>query len=61
MKVKLKVKRTNPDTGTSDYREYETDAAENVTVLDALSTWRMSTPTTSAPSRGRWRIDPRAD
>lgn len=36
MKVKLKVKRTNSETGQSGYSKYEIDAAENVTLLDAL-------------------------
>jgi succinate dehydrogenase / fumarate reductase iron-sulfur subunit len=36
MKVKLKVKRTNSDTGATSYSKYEIDAAENVTLLDAL-------------------------
>jgi len=36
MKVKLKVKRTNPETGQSGYSQYEIDAADNVTLLDAL-------------------------
>ena len=36
MKVKLSVKRTNPETGQSGYSKYEIDAAENVTLLDAL-------------------------
>ena len=36
MKVKLNVKRTNPDTGQTGYSKYEIDAAENVTLLDAL-------------------------
>ncbi len=37
MKVKLKVKRTNTDDGPAgDYSTYEIDAADNVTLLDAL-------------------------
>lgn len=36
MKVKLKVKRTNPETGETGYSKYEIEAAENVTLLDAL-------------------------
>ena len=36
MKVKLSVKRTNSETGQSGYSKYEIDAAENVTLLDAL-------------------------
>jgi succinate dehydrogenase / fumarate reductase iron-sulfur subunit len=36
MKVKLKVKRTNPETGATGYTRYEIDAPENVTLLDAL-------------------------
>ena len=36
MKVKLKVKRTNAETGETGYSKYEIDAPENVTLLDAL-------------------------
>jgi succinate dehydrogenase / fumarate reductase iron-sulfur subunit len=36
MKVKLKVKRTDGETGSTGYSAYEIDAADNVTVLDAL-------------------------
>ena len=36
MKVKLKVKRTNPETGEESYSRYEIDAETSVTLLDAL-------------------------
>lgn len=36
MKVKLKVKRTNPQTGDSSYSQYEIDAERSATLLDAL-------------------------
>jgi succinate dehydrogenase / fumarate reductase iron-sulfur subunit len=36
MKVKLKVKRTNPETGAASYSRYEIDAERSVTLLDAL-------------------------
>src|SRR5689334_884692 len=36
MKVKLNVKRTNSETGETGYSKYEIEAAENVTLLDAL-------------------------
>lgn len=36
MKVKLKVKRTDPETGESRYSRYEIDAEQSVTLLDAL-------------------------
>jgi succinate dehydrogenase / fumarate reductase iron-sulfur subunit len=36
MKVKLRVKRTNPETGASSYSRYEIDAERSVTLLDAL-------------------------
>jgi len=36
MKVKLKVKRTNGQTGDAEYSRYEIDAADNATLLDAL-------------------------
>lgn len=36
MKVKLKVKRTNPETGESSYSRYEIEAERSVTLLDAL-------------------------
>jgi len=36
MKVKLKVKRTDPETGKAGYSQYEIDAPESTTLLDAL-------------------------
>ncbi len=36
MKVKLKVKRTDGETGATSYSKYEIEAADNVTLLDAL-------------------------
>ena len=36
MKVKLKVKRTNPETGDNSYSRYEIEAEKSVTLLDAL-------------------------
>jgi succinate dehydrogenase / fumarate reductase iron-sulfur subunit len=36
MKVKLKVKRTNPETGAGGYSAYEIDTVESATLLDAL-------------------------
>ncbi len=36
MKVKLKVKRTNPETGDNSYSRYEIEADKSVTLLDAL-------------------------
>ena len=36
MKVKLKVKRTDPESGTSGYSQYTIDAPESTTLLDAL-------------------------
>lgn len=36
MKVKLKVKRVDPETGKSGYSNYEIDAPESTTLLDAL-------------------------
>ncbi|HYM16105.1 MAG TPA: succinate dehydrogenase iron-sulfur subunit [Dehalococcoidia bacterium] len=36
MKVKLKVKRTDPDTGNTGYSQYAIDAPESTTLLDAL-------------------------
>ncbi len=36
MKVKLKVKRTDPESGQSSYSQYQIDAPESTTLLDAL-------------------------
>jgi succinate dehydrogenase / fumarate reductase iron-sulfur subunit len=36
MKVKLKVKRTNGETGEAAFSKYEIDMADNATLLDAL-------------------------
>ena len=36
MKVKLNVKRTNPETGDSSYTRYEIDAERSVTLLDTI-------------------------
>ncbi len=36
MKVKLRVKRTDGETGATAYSKYEIDAADNATLLDAL-------------------------
>ncbi len=36
MKVKLKVKRSNPETGDSSYSKYEIETENSVTLLDAL-------------------------
>ena len=36
MKVKLKVKRSDPSSGTAGYSNYTIDAEESVTLLDAL-------------------------
>jgi succinate dehydrogenase / fumarate reductase iron-sulfur subunit len=36
MKVKLKVRRTDGETGATEYSKYEIDAADNATLLDAL-------------------------
>ena len=36
MKIKLKVKRTDPEKGTTGYSKYEIEAPESTTLLDAL-------------------------